>query len=132
MLVEVVELRCRGVKRAREDVLAAEPVRVLLSLSPGRPGWHSGSRNPPLMAGVVRPGLSEWAMPPLDQARVTTIKSGSLLVVGLQEVRAGRNCESFRQAWWCRVVGGASSSGDHRNSTDRTTRNRAFGEKVKW
>jgi hypothetical protein len=36
-----------------------------------------------LKAGVVRPGLSEWAMPPFDQARVTTMKSGSLLVVGL-------------------------------------------------
>ena len=80
------------------------------------------------MAGVVRSGLSEWAMPPLDQARVTTIKSGALLVVGLQEVRSGRNYESFRQAWWCRVVGGTSSSGGHRNSTDRSTRSRAFGE----
>ncbi len=64
MLVDVVELRCRGVKRAREEVLSATPVRGLLSLSPGRPGWHSGSRNPPLMAGVVLPGRSEWAMPP--------------------------------------------------------------------
>ena len=51
-------------------------------------------------------------MPPLDQARVTTIKSGSLLVVGLQEARTGRNYETFRQAWWCRVVdGGATGAG---------------------
>lgn len=127
MLVDVVELRCRGLKRAREEVLSATPVRGLLSLSPGRPGWHSGSRNPPLMAGVVLPGRSEWAMPPLDQARVTTIKRGSLLVVGLQEARTGRNYETFRQAWWCRVVdGGAAGEGWSRG--DLSNRCPAHGE----
>lgn len=105
MLVDAVELRWRGTKRSREEVLAAMPTRAVLSLSPGRPGWHSGSRNPPLMAGLVVPGKAEWAVPPLDPARVTTIKSGALLVVGVQELRNGRNYESFPQAWWCRVVG---------------------------
>ena len=105
MLVDAVELRWRGTKRSREEVLAAVPTRAVLSLSPGRPGWHSGSRNPPLMAGLVVPGKAEWAVPPLDPARVTTIKSGALLVVGVQELRNGRSYESFPQAWWCRVVG---------------------------
>jgi hypothetical protein len=110
-LVDVVELRYLGMKRPREDVLAAVPLRAVLSLSPGRPGWHSVARNPPLMAGLVVPGKAEWATPPLDQARVTTIKGGSLLVIGLQELRNGRNYQSFPQAWWCRVVG-TSPHGD--------------------
>lgn len=116
MLVDAVELRYRGEKRSREEVLEAVPLRAVLSLSPGRPGWHSGSRNPPLMAGLVVPGRAEWATPPLDQARVTTIKGGSLLVVGVQELRSGRNYESFPQAWWCRVVG----TGIHAQRISRT------------
>jgi hypothetical protein len=95
-----------GTKRSREEVLAAVPTRAVLSLSRGRPGWHSGSPNPPLMAGLVVPGKAEWAVPPLDPARVTTIKSGALLVVGVQELLKGRSYESFPQVWWCRVVGG--------------------------
>lgn len=117
MLVDAVELRHRGAKRSREEVLATVPLRAVLSLSPGRPGWHSGSRNPPLMAGLVVPGKAEWATPPLDQARVTTIKAGALLVVGVQELRSGRNYQSFRQAWWCRVVGSAVP-----NPTARTSK----------
>ena len=69
-LVDPVELCHRGAKRSREEVLAAMPPQAVLSLSPGSAGWHSGSRNPPLIAGLAVPGRSEWAAPPLDQARV--------------------------------------------------------------
>jgi len=43
LLVDVAELRKRGMERLREDVLAAVSLRGLLSLSPGRLGWHSDS-----------------------------------------------------------------------------------------
>lgn len=111
MLIDAVELRCRGEKRSREEVLAAVPLRAVLSLYPGRHGWHSGNRNPPLMAGLVVPGRAEWATQPLGRARVPTIKTGALLVVGVQELRSRRNYQSFRQAWGCRVVGSSASNG---------------------
>jgi hypothetical protein len=63
------------------------------------------------MAGLVVTSMAEWATPPLDQARVTTIKTSALLVVGVQEQRIGRNHQAFRQAWWFGVVGSAAIDG---------------------
>ncbi|MBK6616326.1 hypothetical protein [Ottowia sp.] len=108
MLVDVVELRYRGAKRSRDDVKAATPIRGLLSLTAARPGWHPNKVQAPLLAGLVLPGAAQWALSPLDHARVTTIRNGSLVVVGLQEVPHGRNWDTFPQAWWCRIVAGAN------------------------
>lgn len=116
IVVDVVELRYLGMKRPRADVLVAVPLRAVLLLCRGRPSWHSVARNPPLMAGLVVPGKAEWGTPPLDQARITTIKGGSLLVMGLQELRNGRNYQSFSQAWWCGVVG-TSPHGDAKGAS---------------
>jgi hypothetical protein len=63
------------------------------------------------MAGLVVPGRAEWATQPLGRARVTTVKIGALLVVGVQELRSCRNYQSFRQPWGCRVVGSSASKG---------------------
>lgn len=106
MLVDVVELRHRGVKRPRAQVLADKPVRAVLTLQAGRPGWHAGQRNAPLLAGLLVPGETNWAREPLDPARVTAIKGTSLLIVGMQEIPiyGGRQVEVHRQAWWCRIV----------------------------
>lgn len=105
MLVDVVQLRHLGVKRARNDVRATPPIRGILSLNCRRPGWHPGQRNPPLLAGLILPGAIEWCIPPLDCARVTTIRDGALVVAGLEEIANGRNHVQYPQAWWCRIVG---------------------------
>lgn len=108
MLVDVVQLRHLGVKRTRDDVRAAPPIRGILSLNCRRPGWHPGQRNAPLLAGLLLQGTTEWCIPPLDWARVTTIRDGALVVAGLEEIANGRNHVQYPQAWWCRIVGQAS------------------------
>lgn len=111
MLVDVVPLRLRGVRRPRDEVLAAVPLRAELQLTIHRPGWHPGQRNAPLLAGLVEPGQTRWALPPLDKARVSKISGPSLLVVGFEEIPRGRReVDVFWQAWWCRLVlGGAAA-----------------------
>lgn len=106
MLVDVVPLRYLGVKRPRDEVRTAVPLRGLLFLTASRPGWHSSQRNPPLLAGLQTPGTTSWSIPPLDHARVTTIRAGSMIVVGVEEIGSGRNFVNYPQAWWCRVVTG--------------------------
>lgn len=112
MLVDVVVMRIRGERRPREEVLAAAPVRAVLQLDYVRPGWHRGQRNAPLLASLVLPGSSEWALPPLDRARIERIRAANLYIVGVEEiVRDRRTLLTFPQAWWCRLVldGGAAS-----------------------
>lgn len=104
MLVDVLQLRERGEKRPREALQAAAPVRGKLRLTSGRPGWHAGLRNAPLLAGIIELGTVEWAIPPLDEARVTRIEGLNLIIVGVEEVVDGRRTYRYRQAWWCRVV----------------------------
>lgn len=113
MLVDVVLMRIRGEPRRRADVQASVPVRGVLQLDHVRPGWHRGQRDAPLLAGLVVPGGSEWALPPLDQARITRIRGPNLYIVGIEEItRDRRTVLTFRQAWWCRLVldGGAIAS----------------------
>lgn len=118
MLVDVVAMRIRGEKRPRDDVLAATPVRGILQLDFVRPGWFRGQKNAPLLAGLLIPGACEWALPPLDQARVQRIWGPNLYITGLEEFeRARRTVVTYRQAWWCRLVlteprGDAQSSSD--------------------
>lgn len=110
MLVDVVVMRIRGEPRPRAEVQSAVPVRGVLQLDHVRPGWHRGQRNAPLLAGLVVPGGSEWALPPLDQARIERIRGPNLYIVGIEEIaRDRRTVLTFRQAWWCRLVldGGA-------------------------
>lgn len=105
MLVDVVPLRILGVPRPREEVTAAVPVRGVLRLDFLRPGWYRGMKNAPLLAGVLKPGETEWALPPLDQARIERIRAGNLYIVGVEEIlHARRNLRAYRQGWWCRVV----------------------------
>ena len=108
MLVDLVELRAQGMKLPREVVLAATPLRGELSLSEGRPGWYRGQKNPPLLAGLVVPGRTEWAIAPLDSAWVKAIRNGDMVIHGIQQHSSSgrdRDIRPFPQAWWCRIVG---------------------------
>jgi hypothetical protein len=113
MLVDVVCLRIKGEPRPRAEVLAAmrtSPVRGELQLDNARPGWYPGKRDAPKLAGLVVPGATDWALPPLDNARVEKIRGQNLLILGYEEIpRDRRNVVTYRQAWWCRLVldGGA-------------------------
>lgn len=108
MLVDVVQLRSKGEKLLREEVRSATPVRGMLSLSRARPGWYPGKHNPPLLAGLVAPGQTNWALEPLDLARVVVIRDFQIIIAGVQEFNPSKyyrdRVKSFPQAWWCRVV----------------------------
>jgi hypothetical protein len=107
MLVDVVEMYKRGQRLERGSLKFVEPHRGLLNLTPDRPGRDPRDRNPPLLAGLRRPGALSWVLPPLDQARVVRINPHGMLIKGRQELqstRSSRNSEWFDQAWWVRVV----------------------------
>ena len=101
MLVDVVELRVRGSKRSREEVQNTTPVRGVLQFGAHRPGDANRDQ---LLASLLKPGTFDYALRPLDWARVTKIDSAGLIVVGLQESGYGRRLEELPQAWWCRPV----------------------------
>jgi hypothetical protein len=107
MLVDVVEMYKRGQRLERGSLKFVEPHRGLLNLTPDRPGRDPRDRNPPLLAGLRRPGALSWVLPPLDQARVVRINPRGMLIKGRQELqstRSSRNSDWFDQAWWVRVV----------------------------
>lgn len=105
MLVDVVVMKIRGETRPKAEVRSAAPVRGVLQLDHGRPGWHRGQHNAPLLAGLVVPGGTEWALPPLDQARIERIRGPNLYIVGIEEIaRDRRTVTTYPQAWWCRLV----------------------------
>lgn len=107
MLVDVVQLRRLGERRSREEVHAAVPHRGILSLTPGRPGHHAGQKDAPLLAGLTPVEGCTWLIPPLDHARVSLIRAGRMIIVGVEEEDRGRgNVQRYRQAWWVRPVGG--------------------------
>lgn len=111
MLVDVVQLRLKGEKRPLAEVRAETPLRAVLSLYAGRPGWHRGQRNPPLLAGLVALGTTKWALPPLDLARIECIRGPNLYIVGVEEiVQYRRQVLTFKQAWWCRLVLASTSA----------------------
>lgn len=108
MLVDLVELRERGVKLSRENVLARAPLRGELSLDEGQPGWYRGKKDAPLLASLVVPNGGCLVVAPLNHARVSKIRRGALLIFGLQQFSySGRDKDlrEFPQVWWCRIVG---------------------------
>ena len=110
MLVDVTPLRQRGEKLPRDLVLQTPPVRGHLRLTSGRPGYyHRGQRDAKMLAGLVTPGTSQWALPPLDMAVVKRIEGAHMIILGIEEIVSGRNTESFRQAWWVRVLDSSAS-----------------------
>jgi hypothetical protein len=113
MLVDVVQLWHLGERRPKADVRSAAPVRGVLQLDPVRPGWHRGKRNAPLLAGLLVPDTCQWALPPLDQARIERIRGPHLYIVGVEEaVQYRRLIKTYPQAWWCRLVFGQAAAAD--------------------
>jgi hypothetical protein len=106
MWVQVFELRCEGQKRPREEIRASRPVVGYLQMSPSRPGYYAGQRNAPMLACLFDPhNHNKDLLEPLDDARVTKIGRGGLLIVGVQEtLRAVRRRDQHRQAWWCKPI----------------------------
>ena len=103
MLVDVVRLRCEGVRLVRARVLAERPVRGELELSGPRYRRRDGNR-----AWLTVPGRPDAEMlPALDEARVTRLRGDAFLVVGIERIeKYGRMWEDFPQIWWCRLAGG--------------------------
>lgn len=66
-----------------------------------RPGFEL-----PLLAGLLRPGSFDYALPPLDRAPVQLIDSRGMLIVGMQEKKYFNRGTSgmARQAGWVRVI----------------------------
>lgn len=107
MWVDVVRLRRKGERLSPAEVAGAAPVRGRLQLDYVRPGYYRGQRDAPLLAGLLSPGESEWALPPLDHARVVKIRAGGgMLIVGLEEVPRmnHRGSDIVPQAWWVRAI----------------------------
>lgn len=103
MLVDVVQLRRKGLRLPPEEVRAAAPVRGLLCLDPTRPGYYRGQRNAPLLAMLLAPGEPRGLLDPLDNAKVAKISRGAMLIIGTQqEVLHRRIYVDHRQAWWVR------------------------------
>lgn len=113
MIVDVVELRRRGVRIASDEALRAAPVRGRLQLTPCQPAWRRDKARAPLMALLVAPGACEHVLEPLDRARVVEIGFKGLLIIGMQELGRGRRLTAYRQAWWARPV---PESGESANS----------------
>jgi hypothetical protein len=95
MRVRVVQMRDRGEKLRREDILRAAPLEGDLSLSAA-----SAVRPDALLAGLTSPGETRWLLPPLLSARVTRIRGRHLVIVGFEQVQTGRKLHTYRQAWW--------------------------------
>ncbi|MBT9494876.1 MAG: hypothetical protein IV107_21560 [Paucibacter sp.] len=102
MLVDIVELRNKGVRRPKAEVRASCSARGLLLIHKLRP-WedHDGA---PVFAT-----LSGFALPDLYRARVLYISGRNIVVAGQQDHGGGL---VFPQAWWCRVVMATSACMD--------------------
>jgi len=98
-VVDVRQLHKAGVRMPSEMLAHTPAVRGDLQLTPRRPGYHSGQRNAPLLAGVVEAGQIEWALVPLDQARVTRIVGREMVIAGVEEILEGRSAKRYEQVW---------------------------------
>lgn len=94
MLVDVVELRCRGEKRPRDEVRASTPIRAQLLLTKK---WPTQDHD----RATVFAALSGLTLGELDDARVLYIRGRNIVITGRQQVAAG---EVYSQAWWCKIV----------------------------
>jgi hypothetical protein len=101
VLVEVVELRVRGVRRSREELMSATPVRGLLQMSRHRTGYYRDKSRAPLLALLLAETETKSLLEPLDEARVVKIARGAILIVGMQlHVLPIRHYLEMPQGWW--------------------------------
>lgn len=109
--VDVVQLRNLGVRRRPDEARSARPVRGVLSLGVKSPLWQREG-SPRLLAVLVAEDQPDHVLEPLDYARVTKIRRGSFLIVGVQQYKLPvHHFEDHKQAWWVRPVGQPVSAG---------------------
>lgn len=113
-LLDVLQTCRAGIRLAPAMLDLAAPVRGDVQITPGRPGYHSAQRNAPLLAGIVEAGQIEWALVPLDQARVTRIIDREMVIVGVEEVLEGRTAKRYQQAWRVHQPESASAASGQR------------------
>lgn len=102
MQVDVVELYRLGVRRPREEVRAATPVRAELDLD-RLWSWASVARERAQMHAHLMP----MSLEPLYKARVVLMRRHHILICGQQRaVAPGPRAkeELYDQMWWCRMV----------------------------
>jgi len=100
IICDVIRLRCQGLKRARDTVRSAAPVRgrLVMFLRPegGRP------RIP--VAALMPPDRHDYLIPPLDQARILRWHGRQMVIAGIEEERIRRSSVEYPQAWWIRLI----------------------------
>ena len=101
MLVDVVELNCRGVRVPREHRKGLVPVRGRVVVD--RLLSHQGLDKAPVHAHLHPPRLE-----PLYRVKLRYWRGQHLVLVGEQRTALpGKRAEtSFEQVWWCRIVTG--------------------------
>lgn len=102
MQVDVVELFCLGVRRPRDEVRAAVPLRAELDLD-RLWTWGSVERQ----RAPVHAHLSPMVLEPLYKARVVFMRRQHILIWGMQRAinpRSRFKEELYEQMWWCRLV----------------------------
>jgi hypothetical protein len=87
MLVDVLQLRHRGVRLTRETLKAATPVRGVLRVTSIRPGFQNYPlARRALAAKLFVPDGSNYALEPLDDARVCEMGERGILIIGVQQL----------------------------------------------
>lgn len=102
MRVDVVELFRLGVRRSREEVRVAKPLRAELDLD-RLWTWSSVDRE----RAQVHAHLMPMVLEPLYKARVVLMRRHHILICGQQRAVAPvprAKEELYDQMWWCRVV----------------------------
>lgn len=93
MLVDLVKLRHDGVKRAREEVRTAQPMRGDLSVYVYR-GVRSAFLHP-------TEGRHDPLM--LEACLLTRMRGASFVVIGHEVEHYRGEVRRHEQAWWCRL-----------------------------
>lgn len=99
MLIDMVSLRCDGVKRPRAEVLQTRPLRAELTVE-NLPGGNIARLTFPWL-GEVAPGTN---VPTLQDCRLQRLVGDSFVLVGAEYVGMHHERRRVPQAWWCRSV----------------------------
>jgi len=104
MLVNMISLRCDGVKRPKDEVLAASPLRAELRVQ-RLPGGLCAQLLFPWL-GPLSPGTK---VPTLQECRIQRLTGDDIVLVGLEAVGMHHERRQVPQAWWCRLAQGPTA-----------------------
>lgn len=103
MRVDVVRLRRHGQKIERPEVLAAEPIRAVLTITTFN-GLDQYSHAVRSISAQMLDAAGD-VVSTMTQAEVTSMVGDSFVVSGIENyVPAIGASERWPQSWWCRVV----------------------------